>query len=54
MVIGNVMLGYLVIGDNMIMDQVFSNMSGIVMVIQNIGNQVVIQDSIQVNIFINY
>lgn len=54
MVTGNVMSGHSVTGDNMITDQAFSNMSGIATVIQNTGNQVVIQDSTQVNILINH
>jgi len=54
MVTGNVVSGHSVTGDNMITDQAFSNMSGIATVIQNTGNQVVIQDSTQVNILINH
>ncbi|WP_372980851.1 hypothetical protein [Marinobacter sediminum] len=54
MVTGNVLSGHSVTGDNMITDQAFSNMSGIATVIQNTGNQVVIQDSTQVNILINH
>lgn len=53
MVTGNVLSGPSVTGDNIISDQAFGNMSGIATVIQNTGNQVVIQDSTQVNILIN-
>ncbi|MBW0147627.1 hypothetical protein [Marinobacter arenosus] len=52
-VTGNVLSGSSVTGDNTISDQAFGNMSGIATVIQNTGNQVVIQDSTQVNILIN-
>ncbi|SFL83845.1 hypothetical protein [Marinobacter zhejiangensis] len=50
----NVLSGSVVTGDNMISDQAFQNMSGIATVIQNTGNQVVIQDSTQINILINH
>ncbi|MEA1080660.1 hypothetical protein [Marinobacter qingdaonensis] len=53
-VIGNVISGPSMTGDNIISDQAFGNMSGIATVIQNTGNQVVIQDSTQVNIHINH
>lgn len=50
----NVLSGNVVTGDNSISDQAFQNMSGIATVIQNTGNQVVIQDSTQINILINH
>jgi len=53
MVRGNTLSGPSTTGNNMISDQAFGNMSGIATVIQNTGNQVVIQDSTQVNILIN-
>ncbi len=53
-VTGNVISGPSMTGDNIISDQAFGNMSGIATVIQNTGNQVVIQDSTQVNIHINH
>lgn len=49
----NVLSGSVNTGDNWIADQAFQNMSGIATVIQNTGNQVVIQDSTQINILIN-
>ncbi|MBS3803506.1 MAG: hypothetical protein KGY54_03090 [Oleiphilaceae bacterium] len=49
----NVLSGNVATGDNTISDNAFGNMSGIATVIQNTGNQVVIQDSTQVNILIN-
>ncbi len=49
----NVLSGNVATGDNRIMDQAFQNMSGIATVIQNTGNQVVIQDSTQINVHIN-
>lgn len=52
-VTGNTMSGPSATGDNLISDHAFGNMSGIATVIQNTGNQVVIQDSTQVNILIN-
>ncbi|MDO6441346.1 hypothetical protein [Marinobacter sp. 2_MG-2023] len=52
-VTGNRLSGPSMTGNNMISDQAFGNMSGIATVIQNTGNQVVIQDSTQVNILIN-
>jgi len=52
-VTGNQLSGPSVTGNNLISDQAFGNMSGIATVIQNTGNQVVIQDSTQVNILIN-
>ena len=53
LVSGNVLSGPVKTGDNRISDQAFGNMSGIATVIQNTGNQVVIQDSTQINILIN-
>lgn len=50
----NVLSGPVNTGDNWITDQAFENMSGIATVIQNTGNQVVIQDSTQINILINH
>lgn len=50
----NVLTGNVVTGNNSISDQAFQNMSGIATVIQNTGNQVVIQDSTQINILINH
>ncbi len=50
----NVLSGNVMTGDNSISDQAFQNMSGIATVIQNTGNQVVIQDSTQINILINH
>ncbi|MCK0105199.1 hypothetical protein [Marinobacter sp. S0848L] len=52
-VTGNRLSGNVVTGANSISDHAFDNMSGIATVIQNSGNQVVIQDSTQVNILIN-
>lgn len=49
----NVLSGTVATGDNRIMDQAFQNMNGIATVIQNTGNQVVIQDSTQINVHIN-
>jgi len=40
-------------GNNSISDQAFSGMSGIATVIQNTGNQVIIQDTTMVNVLIN-
>ena len=54
LVSGNVLSGSVTTGDNRISDHAFENMSGIVTVIQNTGNQVVIQDSTQINILINH
>ncbi|MFV8569922.1 hypothetical protein ACNQ6O_01805 [Marinobacter sp. SBS5] len=53
LVTGNSLSGTSTTGNNLISDQAFQNMSGIATVIQNTGNQVVIQDSTQVNILIN-
>lgn len=54
MVSDNVLSGQVITGDNRITDQAFENMNGIATVIQNTGNQVVIQDSTQINILINH
>jgi len=40
-------------GNNSISSQAFSGMSGIATVIQNTGNQVIIQDTTMVNVLIN-
>jgi len=53
MVSDNVLSGNILTGDNRISDQAFQNMSGVATVIQNTGNQVVIQDSTQINILLN-
>ena len=53
MVSDNVLSGQVLTGDNRISDQAFQNMSGVATVIQNTGNQVVIQDSTQINILFN-
>ncbi|WP_372999131.1 hypothetical protein [Marinobacter sp.] len=50
----NLLSGTVVTGDNSISDNAFGNMSGVATVIQNTGNQVVIQDSTQINILINH
>lgn len=52
-VANNVLTGDVVTGNNYLTDQAFGQMSGIATVIQNTGNQVVIQDSTQINILIN-
>ena len=49
----NVLSGNVVTGDNYLSDSAFGHMNGIATVIQNTGNQVVIQDSTQINILIN-
>lgn len=54
MVSDNVLSGQVNTGDNWITDHAFGNMNGIATVIQNTGNQVVIQDSTQINILINH
>ncbi|EMP55193.1 hypothetical protein MSNKSG1_12257 [Marinobacter santoriniensis NKSG1] len=53
MVGNNVLSGNVTTGDNRITDHAFQNMNGIATVIQNTGNQVVIQDSTQINVLIN-
>lgn len=50
----NLLSGNVVTGNNSISDDAFGNMSGVATVIQNTGNQVVIQDSTQINILLNY
>jgi len=40
-------------GNNSISSQAFSGMSGIATIIQNTGNQVIIQDTTMVNVLIN-
>ena len=50
----NLLTGNVVTGNNSISDNAFGNMSGVATVIQNTGNQVVIQDSTQINILINH
>lgn len=50
----NVLSGNVITGNNSISDHAFDNMNGIATVIQNTGNQVVIQDSTQINILINH
>lgn len=50
----NLLSGNVVTGNNSISDNAFGNMSGVATVIQNTGNQVVIQDSTQINILINH
>ncbi|SFR82409.1 hypothetical protein SAMN05216203_3297 [Marinobacter daqiaonensis] len=52
-VANNVLTGNVVTGDNQLSDGAFEHMNGIATVIQNTGNQVVIQDSTQINILIN-
>lgn len=49
----NVLSGNVVTGDNVISDHAFENMNGVATVIQNTGNHVVIQDSMQINVLIN-
>ena len=49
----NVLSGNVVTGNNNLSDSAFGHMNGIATVIQNTGNQVVIQDSTQINILIN-
>lgn len=49
----NELSGNVLTGDNIISDQAFQNMSGVATVIQNTGNQVVIQDSTQINVLFN-
>jgi len=50
----NLLSGHVVTGDNIISDHAFDNMNGVATVIQNTGNQVVIQDSTQINVMINH
>lgn len=49
----NVLSGQVVTGNNLIDGGAFQNMSGVATVIQNSGNQVVIQDTTQINVLIN-
>ena len=49
----NLLSGNVFTGNNSISDNAFGNMSGVATVIQNTGNQVVIQDSTQINILLN-
>ena len=49
----NQLSGNVVTGNNSISDHAFEHMSGIATVIQNTGNQVVIQDSTMINVLIN-
>lgn len=49
----NVLQGHVMTGNNSISDNAFQNMNGVATVIQNTGNQVVIQDSTQINVLIN-
>jgi hypothetical protein len=49
----NILSGNVITGTNSISDNAFQNMSGIATVIQNTGNQVVIQGSTMINILIN-
>ena len=50
----NLLSGNVVTGNNSISDNAFGTMSGVATVIQTTGNQVVIQDSTQINILINH
>jgi hypothetical protein len=49
----NVLAGQVMTGNNLISGGAFQNMSGVATVIQNSGNQVVIQDTTQINVLIN-
>ncbi|MFE8071279.1 hypothetical protein QQM79_09475 [Marinobacteraceae bacterium S3BR75-40.1] len=49
----NLLSGNVITGNNSISDHAFENMSGVATVIQNTGNQVVIQDSTMINVLIN-
>lgn len=49
----NLLNGTVVTGNNSITDHAFENMSGVATVIQNTGNQVVIQDSTMINVLVN-
>jgi hypothetical protein len=49
----NVLAGQVMTGDNLINGGAFANMNGVATVIQNSGNQVVIQDTTQINVLIN-
>ncbi|WP_404365208.1 hypothetical protein [Marinobacter sp.] len=50
----NLLSGNVITGDNSISGGAFANMNGVATIIQNTGNQVVIQDSTQINILINH
>ena len=50
----NLLSGNVQTGNNSISDNAFQHMSGIATVIQNTGNQVVIQDSTLINVLINH
>ena len=49
----NVLSGHVVTGNNVINGGAFQHMNGVATVIQNSGNQVVIQDTTQINVLIN-
>ena len=49
----NVLAGQVMTGNNLISGGAFANMNGVATVIQNSGNQVVIQDTTQINVLIN-
>ncbi|MBQ0745222.1 MAG: hypothetical protein KBT73_01575 [Marinobacter sp.] len=49
----NVLSGQVMTGNNLISGNAFQNMNGVATVIQNSGNQVVIQDTTQINVLIN-
>ncbi|WP_166263355.1 hypothetical protein [Marinobacter caseinilyticus] len=49
----NSLSGQVVTGDNTIAGNAFEHMNGVATVIQNTGNQVVIQESTQINVLIN-
>ena len=49
----NVLTGQVMTGNNLISGGAFANMNGVATVIQNSGNQVVIQDTTQINVLIN-
>lgn len=49
----NVLTGQVMTGNNLISGGAFQNMNGVATVIQNSGNQVVIQDTTQINVLIN-
>lgn len=49
----NMLSGQVVTGNNTISGNAFDHMNGVATVIQNTGNQVVIQESTQINVLIN-
>ncbi|WP_100638069.1 hypothetical protein [Marinobacter salexigens] len=49
----NLLSGQVITGDNLVSGGAFQNMNGVATVIQNSGNQVVIQDTTQINVLIN-